>query len=108
MSDDVMNIAKENGFLKDTIETLTDSYVGKFEYNVDEGGWCYMRGDSSGRDFYDLIPVRYMTEDEWEHISDEVAEWSEDYDWKGLEEDIVIEFIYDEFPDIFEQQLSNK
>ena len=94
---DILEIAKENGFFNDVLKHLK-------EYILEEvnGQWCYLRSDGSGRDFYEPIPIQYVTEDEQEHIIENLIEGNfdlDDYDWEEYEIDDVEDFVQEELFD---------
>ena len=105
MNNNVLAVAKENEFLQDMLEYLTDPFMNIF---VKEGNkWCYQRPDPSGRDFYKSIPVYAMSESEWERVCDNIRDCVDDYEWDNIDEFDLDEFIYDDFPEIFEEWAEN-
>ena len=54
----------------------------------ENGTWCYERSDYSGRDFYENIPLRYVNDDEYSFLEEDVYEWSDcsDLDWDDFDE----------------------
>lgn len=105
MNDDVLTIAKENEFLQDMIEYLTDPFMNIFVKGNNK--WYYQRPDSSGRDFYKSIPIYAMDEDEWERVCDEVNDCIDDYEWDDIDKSDLVDFIYEDFPEIFEEWAEN-
>lgn len=105
--DNIAAIARENEFLQDMIEYLTDPFMNIFVYDTNKNEWCYQRMDSSGRDFYKSIPVYAMTENEWDMVADNLLDCIDDYEWGDIDKDEITDFIYEEFPEIFEEWADN-
>ena len=95
---DIIALAKENDFFFDMKNYITDPNSNILEYDESSKTWCYLRRDKSGRDFYQAVPVDYISEDEREQLSEYLIEDSgiEDYDWQGLDIDEVKSLLYDE------------
>lgn len=93
----IIKLAKDNGYFHDMVNYITDEYSNILEYNEKTKTWCYLRADYSGRDFYDSIPIYYITEDEKERLAELLIEDSgiEDYEW-GMDIDEVKEWLWDE------------
>lgn len=85
---EIIEIAKENGFFNDAIDVV-DYYCEKDE----NGKVCYRRSDRSGRDFYDLVPLGYITDDERERLFDSITDdlQLDDYNWGTFDTDSVYE-----------------
>ena len=82
-------LIKENGFLHDLLDASF------FEHDIDKNVYYYLRRDSSGRDFYNYIPLQYITEDEWEDIFEHAIDdmGIEDYDWANYSIEEVTEWL---------------
>ena len=106
MNDKVLKLAKENGWLNDVIKYITDPYANILE-KFDKGEWCYLRSDSSGRDFLEPIPLQYITDDERESLVEDLIEDSgiEDYDWSDMSIEEVQEELYDNLFDVLLSEL---
>jgi len=95
---------------QECFDSILDTLTYIFE-RVDVRGveqWCYPRGDYSGRDFYDYIPIQYLTDDEIESIKLSASDDydmlydSDDYDWDTFE------MLFDEaFGQLVDENLAN-
>ena len=106
---DIIKNAKENNYFSDIIAYITAEWANILEYNENNKLWCYLRRDTSGRDFFYPIPLNYITEDEKERLSELVIEDCdiEDYEWEIADIDEVKELLYEEeFIDIIIDHLT--
>ena len=94
---DILELMKENGFYYDVL-----SHLKEFMLEEVNNQWCYLRSDGSGRDFYEPIPIQYTTEDEREHVIENLIEGNfdlEDYNWENYSVDDIEDYIQEELFD---------
>lgn len=99
LGNSIIEIAKNNGYFNDAIDDLESI----LEQDT-KGRWCYPRMHRSGRDFYDYVPLDYITEDEQSELLNRIIEDDlslDDYDWEGLSIDEVLEELWDNSEDLF-------
>ena len=83
---------------QEVYDYILDNLTYRFEKVDGKHGeqWCYPEGDSSGRDFYNNIPIQYLSDDRIESIAEEVFDDFED-DFEAYDAD------WDEFYEVFEE-----
>lgn len=103
---EIIKTITENGFINELVDYLKS----KLGYDEFKKIWCYERNDGSGRDFYELIPLDFITDEERDSLKDSLSDaldedWLdvEEYDWNEDIEEIkeeLEEAIYDDYDDL--------
>ena len=85
---------------QECLDWITDNLDSRFELVTTKDGeeWTYPVGDYSGRDFYKNVPLRYLSDEQIDHIRDEV--W-DDFDFEGYSDETDYELFEDLFYDAF-------
>ena len=99
---DILEVMKENGFFDNIADLLN---CDKLEYDSEKKKWFYLRADSSGRDFLEPVPFKYITESECDYLAEYLLDDYDlgDYDWNGFSADDVEEYIYENIYNILSE-----
>ncbi len=81
MNNELINYLKENGYYKDALDVIKN----RCEYLEHKKKWFFMRSDPSGRDFFEDIPLEYITDGERNSLIENIQDdlYPDDYSWEN-------------------------